>query len=79
MHNRPLFSSKLGTLITIQKLFFLASSGPCVIEGTGLSATFGKDEADKIHQENIHKLQSMSEAEIMEEQRKLFEVLGELI
>lgn len=48
---------------------------PTLIEGTGLSATFGKDEVRKIHQENLQKLQSMSESEIAEEQRKLLEIL----
>lgn len=46
-----------------------------VIEGTGLSATFGKDEARKIHEENMTKLASMSEEEIIAEQRKLLETL----
>ncbi|XP_071163795.1 RNA polymerase II-associated protein 1-like [Mytilus edulis] len=51
------------------------TAGPCAIEGTGLSATFGKDEAIKIHQENVQKLHSMPEAEIFEEQQKLLEIL----
>lgn len=55
---------------------FIGTAGPCAIEGTGLSATFGKDEAIKIHQENVQKLHSMPEAEIYEEQQKLLEILG---
>ena len=47
-----------------------------VIEGTGLSATFGKDEATFIHQENLQKLSSMSENEILVEQEKLLKSLG---
>lgn len=50
-------------------------AGPCAIEGTGLSATFGRDEAIKIHQENVQKLHSMPESEIFEEQQKLLQVL----
>ena len=58
-----------------------AVSGPgpefqTVIEGTGLSATFGKEEARKIHEENMNKLACMSEEEIIAEQRKLLKTLG---
>ena len=49
-----------------------------VIEGTGLSATFGTDEVRKIHEENVNKLAGMSQVEIMAEQSKLLEVLGKL-
>ena len=47
-----------------------------VIEGTGLSATFGKEEVRKIHEENVKTLSSMSEEEIIAEQKKLLEMLG---
>ncbi|KAK3093836.1 hypothetical protein FSP39_020762 [Pinctada imbricata] len=46
-----------------------------VIEGTGISATFGKEEAQKIHHENLQKLQQMGEEEILEEQQKLLQML----
>ena len=49
---------------------------PSVIEGSGLSATFGRDEARKIHEENVNKLAAMTEEEILAEQRKLLEMLG---
>ena len=49
-----------------------------VIEGTGLSATFGTDEVRKIHEENVNKLAGMSQEEIMAEQSKLLQMLGEL-
>jgi hypothetical protein len=58
--------------------FVTEGEGPHLIEGTGLSATFGKDEVMKIHHENVHKLRSMSQLEIAEEQRKLLEILGML-
>lgn len=53
----------------------IEGEGPHLIEGTGISATFGKDEVMKIHHENVHKLRSMSQSEIAEEQRKLLEIL----
>ena len=52
---------------------------PSVIEGTGLSATFGRDEARKIHEENMNKLTAMSEEEILAEQRKLLQTLGKVL
>ena len=52
---------------------------PAVIEGTGLSATFGRDEARKIHEENMNKLTAMSEEEILAEQRKLLQTLGKIL
>ena len=58
--------------------FVTEGEGPHLIEGTGISATFGKDEVMKIHHENVHKLRSMSQSEIAEEQRKLLEILGTL-
>ncbi|KAJ8308079.1 hypothetical protein KUTeg_012953 [Tegillarca granosa] len=51
------------------------SSHPHVIEGTGLSATFGKEEAMKIHEENLQKISAMSTDEILEEQKKLLQML----
>ncbi|XP_060076312.1 RNA polymerase II-associated protein 1-like [Ylistrum balloti] len=50
-------------------------AGPHLVEGRGLSATFGKDEARQIHQENTEKMTAMSEAEILQEQQKLIEML----
>ena len=49
-----------------------------MLEGTGLSATFGTDEVRKIHEENVNKLAGMSQEEIMAEQSKLLQTLGKL-
>ncbi|XP_045186711.2 RNA polymerase II-associated protein 1-like [Mercenaria mercenaria] len=48
---------------------------PSIIDGSGLSATFGKTEAHKIHEENLNCLSQMSEEEVLEEQRKLMQTL----
>ena len=50
-----------------------------VVDGTGLSATFGKMEAEKIHQENEERLAKMSSDEIIAEQQKLLETLGNFL
>ncbi|KAL3875002.1 hypothetical protein ACJMK2_037944 [Sinanodonta woodiana] len=50
-----------------------------VVEGTGLSATFGKEEAHRIHQENMQTLSAMSQDEILAEQKKLLETLDHRI
>lgn len=63
-------------LINILFLITDSSSHPHVIEGTGLSATFGKKEALKIHQENLQKISELSSDEILEEQKKLLQMLG---
>lgn len=47
-----------------------------IIEGTGLSATFGEEEAKNIHRENIQVLSQMTKEDILAEQKKLFESLG---
>ncbi|KAK3595521.1 hypothetical protein CHS0354_021622 [Potamilus streckersoni] len=57
-----------------------ASSGSStVVEGTGLSATFGKEEAHRIHQENLQTLSVTSQDEILAEQKKLLETLDHRI
>lgn len=48
---------------------------PRLVQGVGLSATFGKDEAIQIHQENLAKMAAMSDAEIVQEQQKLVDML----
>lgn len=53
-----------------------SESGSHIIQGTGLSATFGGEEAQKIHQENLSKLSSMTPKEIIEERNKLLQMLG---
>ncbi|XP_061173807.1 RNA polymerase II-associated protein 1-like [Saccostrea echinata] len=50
-------------------------SGPHIIRGTGLSATFGEEEAQKIHQENVNKMATMTSEEILEEKNKLLQML----
>lgn len=52
-----------------------SESGSHIIQGTGLSATFGGEEAQKIHQENLSKLSSMTPEEIIEERNKLLQML----
>ena len=51
-------------------------SGSQIIQGTGLSATFGEEEAQKIHQENLGKISSMTPEEILEERHKLLQTIG---
>ncbi|XP_050407412.1 RNA polymerase II-associated protein 1 isoform X2 [Patella vulgata] len=46
---------------------------PGIVRGSGLSVSFAEKEVKKIHQENIAKLGEMTETEILEEQKKLFE------
>ncbi|KAL4237863.1 RNA polymerase II associated protein 1 [Mactra antiquata] len=46
-----------------------------IVDGSGLSATFGKSEVKKIHEENIQQLSAMSEEEIVNEQQKLLQML----
>lgn len=53
-----------------------SESGSHIIQGTGLSATFGGEDAQKIHQENLSKLSSMTPEEIIEERNKLLQMLG---
>jgi hypothetical protein len=55
---------------------FIDVEMPSIIDGSGLSATFGKTEAHKIHEENMGHLSQMSEEEVLEEQRKLLQTLG---
>ncbi|NWW49647.1 RPAP1 protein, partial [Pedionomus torquatus] len=50
---------------------FLTSQWPCLITGEGLGCQKSKEEAQAIHRENLEKLQSMSEEEILQEQEKL--------
>nr|XP_033807986.1 RNA polymerase II-associated protein 1 isoform X2 [Geotrypetes seraphini]XP_033807987.1 RNA polymerase II-associated protein 1 isoform X2 [Geotrypetes seraphini] len=47
------------------------SHGPCLITGEGLRGLEGEMEVQKIHDENLEKLNSMSQGEILYEQEKL--------
>lgn len=47
------------------------AASPRLVSGLGLGVSDGKGETMKIHQENQAKLQSMTQSQIMEEQRKL--------
>ena len=47
-----------------------------VVKGSGLSASFAEREVKKIHEENAAKLAEMTEAEILEEQKKLISSIG---
>ncbi|NXS53434.1 RPAP1 protein, partial [Brachypteracias leptosomus] len=59
----PLPSSRAGDS--------LASQWPRLITGEGLGSQKSEQEAQAIHRENLEKLQSMSEEEILQEQEKL--------
>ncbi|XP_009997874.1 PREDICTED: RNA polymerase II-associated protein 1 [Chaetura pelagica] len=50
---------------------FLTSQRPCLITGEGLGSQKSEQEAQAIHKENLEKLQSMSEEEILQEQKRL--------
>uniref|UniRef100_A0A8C3U458 RNA polymerase II associated protein 1 n=1 Tax=Catharus ustulatus TaxID=91951 RepID=A0A8C3U458_CATUS len=50
---------------------FLTSQRPCLITGEGLGSQKSEEEAQAIHRENLEKLQSMSEEEILQEQARL--------
>lgn len=50
---------------------FLTSQRPCLITGEGLGSQRSEEEAQAIHKENLEKLQSMSEEEILQEQARL--------
>ncbi|NXN18865.1 RPAP1 protein, partial [Indicator maculatus] len=49
----------------------LTSQQPCLITGEGLGSQKSEQEAEAIHKENLEKLRSMSEEEILQEQEKL--------
>lgn len=55
---------------------FLTSQRPCLITGEGLGSQKSEEEAQAIHRENLEKLQSMSEEEILQEQARLLAQLG---
>ncbi|NXM30805.1 RPAP1 protein, partial [Oxyruncus cristatus] len=50
---------------------FSTSQRPCLITGEGLGSQKGEQEAKAIHKENLEKLRSMSEEEILQEQTRL--------
>ncbi|NWS69898.1 RPAP1 protein, partial [Crotophaga sulcirostris] len=50
---------------------FLTSQRPRLITGEGLGSQKSEQEAQAIHEENLKKLQSMSEEEILQEQERL--------
>ncbi|NXF83091.1 RPAP1 protein, partial [Sclerurus mexicanus] len=50
---------------------FLTSHRPCLITGEGLGSQKSEQEAEAIHKENLEKLRSMSEEEILQEQARL--------
>ncbi|OXB56545.1 hypothetical protein ASZ78_007255 [Callipepla squamata] len=47
------------------------SQRPCIITGKGLGSQRSEQEAQAIHKENLEKLQSMSQEEILKEQERL--------
>ncbi|KFO94661.1 RNA polymerase II-associated protein 1, partial [Buceros rhinoceros silvestris] len=54
---------------------FLTSQHPCLITGEGLGSQKSEEEAQAIHKENLEKLRSMSEEEILQEQERLLSQL----
>ncbi|NWH59321.1 RPAP1 protein, partial [Geococcyx californianus] len=50
---------------------YLTSQRPCLITGEGLGNQKSKQEVQAIHEENLAKLRSMSEEEILQEQERL--------
>uniref|UniRef100_A0A8D0FIF0 RNA polymerase II associated protein 1 n=1 Tax=Strix occidentalis caurina TaxID=311401 RepID=A0A8D0FIF0_STROC len=54
----------------------LTSQWPCLITGEGLGSQKSEQEAQAIHRENLEKLRSMSEEEILQEQERLLAQLG---
>jgi len=51
---------------------------PLIVDGSGLSATFGQKEVADIHLENMEKISHLSADEIREEREKLLQELGRL-
>ncbi|XP_077178929.1 RNA polymerase II-associated protein 1 [Paroedura picta] len=49
----------------------LHTQRPHIVTGEGLGSLVGEQEAQKIHEENLKRLQSMSKEEILEEQKRL--------
>lgn len=47
-----------------------------IVTGKGLGSLGGEQEAQNIHKENLEKLQSMSQEQILEEQKRLLAQLG---
>ncbi|XP_041255053.1 RNA polymerase II-associated protein 1 isoform X3 [Onychostruthus taczanowskii] len=56
---------------------FLTSQRPCLITGEGLGSQKSEQEAQAIHKENLEKLRSMSEEEILQEQARLLAQLDD--
>ena len=50
--------------------------GPRLVSGLGLQGPNNQAESMRIHQENQAKLQAMSQADILEEQKKVLAQLG---
>ncbi|NXA44577.1 RPAP1 protein, partial [Nothocercus julius] len=50
---------------------FLTSRRPCIITGEGLGSEKSEQEVQAIHNENLEKLQSMSQEEILQERERL--------
>uniref|UniRef100_A0A8C3U5S0 RNA polymerase II associated protein 1 n=1 Tax=Catharus ustulatus TaxID=91951 RepID=A0A8C3U5S0_CATUS len=62
---------RLGADVLYKDGDFLTSQRPCLITGEGLGSQKSEEEAQAIHRENLEKLQSMSEEEILQEQARL--------
>uniref|UniRef100_A0A8C0HN65 RNA polymerase II associated protein 1 n=1 Tax=Buteo japonicus TaxID=224669 RepID=A0A8C0HN65_9AVES len=62
---------RLGAAVLCKAGDFLTSQRPCLITGEGLGSQKSEQEVQAIHKENLEKLQSMSEEEILQEQERL--------
>lgn len=71
------FSIKLWFLLfTLFSVPLFAVTGPGLLSGQGLQVRDSAGETKRIHEENQAKLREMSQAEILEEQKKLLSQLG---
>uniref|UniRef100_A0A8C6YVK1 RNA polymerase II associated protein 1 n=1 Tax=Nothoprocta perdicaria TaxID=30464 RepID=A0A8C6YVK1_NOTPE len=62
---------RAGAAAVDKPLDFLTSQRPCLITGEGLRSEKSEQEVQAIHKENLEKLQSMSQEEILQEQERL--------
>ncbi|CAF0927499.1 unnamed protein product [Didymodactylos carnosus] len=66
----------LNKITSVQRTSQIQQQQPSMIlSGAGLGEVTGKRELQRIHEENVERLQSMSEAEILDEKEKLLNTL----
>lgn len=49
----------------------------CLVTGEGLHSSTGPEEAERIHKENVEKLKTLSQEQILQERDRLMSQLGE--